>query len=147
MTVCFSRFCRVVWSASSAIGPRGSRGCVQAWRERCSFRSCGEIAEVRSWDRAPFWWRGLIEVCFSRFCRVVWSGAFRYQEAVVPEGVFEAWREPCSIRCCGEIAGVGLRRSCSILVASADRSVFSILQSGLVGRLPVSRGGRTSGCV
>ena len=61
----------------------------------------------------------------------------RFQEAIVPERVFEAWREPCSIRCCGEIAAeVGSCNRGSILVASAYRSVFSILQRGLVTGLP-----------
>ena len=48
MTVCFFDFAEWFGRGASAIRPRGSPGRFQAWRKRCSFRSCFEIAGVSS---------------------------------------------------------------------------------------------------
>ena len=42
--------------------------------------------------------------CFFVFAEWFGPASSGFKEAIVRRGVFEAWREPCSIRCCGEIA-------------------------------------------
>ena len=120
---------------------------LEAWRDRWSFRCCGEIAaQVRSCRS----WVDFGGVGLSTFFSILQRGlgpVFPLQERIVPERVLDAWRDPWSFRCCGEIAAQV--RSCRSWVdfGGVGLSTFFLDFAERFGTgLPDTRAHRTRAC-